>query len=93
MKLDQVTAVPVRGFRKFNSLQTVSVFRSATCHPCFLSGMARTMQPARRSVAQRRDTSRVVAPPEDLHDDTHESEFSEDSENFSDEDSDYGACA
>jgi hypothetical protein len=52
--------------------------------------MARIMQPARRSVGKTGDTSRVVAPPEDLHDDTDESELSE---NSADEDSDYGACA
>ena len=52
--------------------------------------MARTIQSARRSTG---DISRVAAPPEDFHYETHESEFSEDSEHLSDEDSDYGACA
>jgi hypothetical protein len=42
-------------------------------------------------------TPPVVALPHDLHEETHEacheSEFSEASEQFSDEDSDYGICA
>ena len=36
------------------------------------------------------DTPRGAAPPHDLHDETHEGESSEASEQFSDEDSDYG---
>lgn len=55
--------------------------------------MARTVQRARRSVGQTADTPRVVAPSKDLYDETRESDFSEDSEYFSDEDSDYGTCA
>jgi len=40
-----------------------------------------------------RHTPQVAASTNDLHDEeTHESEFSEDSEQFSDEDSDYGNC-
>ena len=39
------------------------------------------------------DTVRLVELPHDLQDETHESEFSEGSEQFSDEDSDYGNCA
>jgi hypothetical protein len=55
--------------------------------------MARTVETALQSMRHIGDTPRVVAPPDDLHDETHENELSEDSEQFSDEDSDYGNCA
>ena len=54
--------------------------------------MARTIENLRQSGRHKRDTPQVAAFPDDLDDETHESEFSEDSERFSDEDSDYGNC-
>ena len=47
--------------------------------PQFLTSMTRTMKSARKST-------------KDLDDVTYESEFSEDSVHFLDEDSDYGNC-
>ena len=51
------------------------------------------MQTALKSTRGIGDTTRVVASPDDFHDEIHESELSEDSEQFSDEGSDYGNCA
>jgi len=55
--------------------------------------MARTIQTPLKSVRDIRGTARVVVSPDDFHDETHESELSEDLEQFSDEGSDYGNCA
>jgi len=66
-----------------------------SCRPHLLTSMARTIQaPLRvKSVGDIGDTTRVVASPDDFHDETDESELSEDSDQFSDEGSDYGSCA
>ena len=56
--------------------------------------MARTIENSLKSGHHLRDIPQVAASPDDLHDKTHESEFSEDSEQLSDEDgdSDYETC-
>jgi len=53
--------------------------------------MARTIETPLRSGRRIGGTPQVAPSLDDLHE-THESEFSEDSEQFSDEDSDYGNC-
>jgi len=61
-------------------------------YPKLFATMARGKETPLRSVRHKRDTPRVVAPPDDLHEETHDSESSDDSEEYSDEDSDYGNC-
>ena len=85
----QVTAVPAHGFLD-NCYLKRSHLATATC-PNLFASMA--MVTPLKLVLHIGKTSRVVAPPDDLHDETHESEFSEDSDQFQDEDSDYGNCA
>ena len=51
--------------------------------------MAFAIQTPLKSVHNIGDTPWVVAPPDDLHDETLETEFCKDSEQFSDEDDDY----
>lgn len=54
--------------------------------------MARTVETPRKSGRHIKVTPQVATSPDNLEDETHESEFSEDLEQFSDEDSDYGNC-
>lgn len=55
--------------------------------------MGRATETPLKSARRIRDIPQAVAPPDDLHEETHDSEFSEDSEEFSDyEDSDYENC-
>jgi hypothetical protein len=58
----------------------------------FTTRMALPLKTPLKSVHHIGDTPRVVIPQDNLHDETHKSDFYEDSEQFSDEDDDYESC-
>ena len=85
-----MTIDSIRWPRQLRVFPTTRIIESVRSPIILFTSMPRTT----RSIPCIGDIPRVVALPLDLHgDETHEGEFSEASEQFSDEDSDYGNCA
>lgn len=64
-------------------------FRGVLPHLFTTTSMALPIKNLLKSVYHVGDAPQMVAPPDDLHDEIHESDFCEDSEQFSDEDDNY----